>query len=225
MDFDKDIKRFFISLFVLLNIFTVLYVNRPLPVKDIQGSKLKGVLHSFPSENSDGVFDLLFTGYGNLFGLGTRWLMFILQDKYNWKYLIKARYEDSSEVVLPIPRQGNRNFLKRNLFDFKDAKFQYNFNYRSYAKEHYASYLCRKYSKNNESKIKSVVFELYTQNILEPNEATRRNAYLEPIIRKETVGIYKCNVEGGILSELSKFTSVGLPEDSKPKCQRRLADK
>ena len=191
MNFDKDIKRFLISLFILLNIFTVLYVNRPVPISDIQGSKLKGVLIAPTKHNT--ALDLLFAGYGNLVGLGTRWLMFILQDKYNWKYLIKARYEDSSEVVLPIPRQGNRTFLERNLFDFKDAKFQYNFNYRPYAKEHYASYLCRKYSVRNGAKIKSIIFEYYKQNILEPKEAEKQKRYLEPIIRKEIAGIFTCS--------------------------------
>ena len=192
MNFDKDTRKFLISLFILLNIFTVIYVNRPLPVKDTEGSKLKGILHSVRAENSQGFFDLLFTGYGNFVGLGTRWLMFILQDKYNWSYLIKARYADSSEVLLPVPRQGKRSILQREFFDFKDAKFQYNFNYRLYAKEHYASYLCRKYPIYNGSKVRSIVFELSKQNILEPNDAAKRKAYLEPVIRKEMPETFSC---------------------------------
>ena len=133
MNFDKDIKRFFISLFVLLNIFTVIYVNRPVPIKEIQGNKLKEILHSPRYDSIGSKIGILFTSYGELVGLGTRWLMFILQDKYNWSYLIKAKYADSSEIILPIPRQGKRSFLQREFFDFKDAKFQYNFNYRQYA--------------------------------------------------------------------------------------------
>ena len=193
MHFDRDTKRFFISLFVLLNIFTVIYTNRPVPLKELQGHELKKILQPSSFNHATSVIGIFFTGYGELVGLGARWLMFILQDKYNWKYLIKAEYADSSEIILPIPRQGNRSILQREFFDFKDAKFQYNFNYRPYAKEHYASYLCRKYPFYNGAKIKSIIFELYKQNVLEPKEAARRNRYLEPIIRKETTGEYKCN--------------------------------
>ena len=193
MKFDKDIKRFLISLFILLNIFTVVYVNRPVPLKERQDSKLKEILHSSSLDYMTSIVGLFFRGYGELAGLGTRWLMFILQDKYNWSYLIKAKYSDSSEIVLPIPRQGKRTFLQREFFDFKDAKFQYNFNYRPYAKEHYASYLCRKYPIYNGAKIKSITFELYKQNILEPKEADKRKRYLEPVIKKETAGVFNCH--------------------------------
>lgn len=188
MLFDKDTKKFLTSLFILLNICTVLYVNRPVSVKEIQGNKLEKILH--PSR----CYSIL-TSYGEFVGLGTRWLMFILQDKYNWSYLIKAEYEDSQEVILPIPRQGKRTFLQRNFFDFKDAKFQYNFNYRPYAKEHYASYLCRKYPVNNGARIKSIIFELYKQNVLELKEAEKRKRYLEPIIKKEITDVFNCHTE------------------------------
>ncbi len=193
MKSDRESKRFLISLFILLNIFTVLYVNKPVPVNEINSSNLKDVLEA-PIKVKSGALNLFFVGYGNLVGLGTRWLMFILQDKYNWKYFIKARYEDLSEVILPVPGQRDRTFLQRNFFDFKDAKFQYNFNYRPYIKEHYASYLCRKYPMNNNSRIKSIVFELYRQNIMNPEEAEKQNRSLEPVIRKEITGVYHCPV-------------------------------
>ncbi len=189
---DKDIKRFLISLFVLLNIFTVIYVNRPIPIKETQGSKLKEILHPSSLDHMRSATRIFFTGYGELVGLSTRWLMFVLQDRYNWSYLIKAKYEDSSEVILPIPRQGKRTILEREFFDFKDTKFQYNFNYRPYAKEHYASYLCRKYPIHNGAKVKSIIFELYKQNILELKEAEKRNRYLEPIIKKEMPVVFNC---------------------------------
>ena len=193
MSFDKSTKKILISLFILLNISTVIYINRPVPLKEIQGSKLKEILHSSSLDYMTSVTGLFFRSYGELVGLGTRWLMFILQDRYNWFYLIKAKYNDSSEVLLPIPRQGTRTFVERNFFDFKDAKFQYNFNYRPYVKEHYASYLCRKYPVHNGTRIKSIVFEFYKQNILKPKEADKRKRYLEPIIRKETLGVFNCN--------------------------------
>ena len=194
MHFDKDIKRFFISLFILLNIFTVIYINRPVPVKTTQGNKLKEILHpsSFDLRSTIGLF---FINYGEFIGLGTRWLMFVLQDHYNWFYLIKAKYNDSSEMLLPIPRQGERTILQREFFDFKDAKFQYNFNYRPYLKEHYASYLCRKYPIHNGAKIRAIIFEFYRQNILEPREAQKRNRYLEPVIKKEMPIVFNCNSE------------------------------
>lgn len=195
MLFDKDTKRVLISLFILLNVLTVIFINRPVPINEIQGNKLKEILHS-PYKYSDvSKIQKFITGYGEFVGLGTRWLMFILQDKYNWSYVIKARYSDLSEIVLPIPRQGERTALQKNLFDFKDAKFQYNFNYRPYIKEHYASYLCRKYSVHNGAKIKSVIFELYKQNILDSKEAEQRGHSLEPIIRKEIAGVYSCSSE------------------------------
>ena len=195
MHFDKDVKKFFISLFILLNIFTVFYANRPVPIGEIGKNKLKEVLHPSSLGNMNSTIGLFFTSYGELVGLGTRWLMFILQDKYNWSYLIKAKYDDSSEAILPIPRQGKRSILEREFFDFKDAKFQYNFRYRPYAKEHYASYLCRKYTIHNGARVKSIIFEFYRQNILEPKEASKKNLYLKPIMKKEIAGIFNCHTE------------------------------
>ena len=195
MNLDKNTKRFLISAFVLLNILTVIYINRPVPIKEVQNNKLKEILHPSSLDSMRSAAGLFFTNYGELVGLGTRWLMFVLQDKYNWFYLIKAKYADSSEVLLPVPRQGKRSILQRILFDFKDAKFQYNFNYRPYAREHYASYLCRKYPVHNGVKIRSIIFEFYKQNVLEPKEALKRNTYLDPTVRKEIAGVFNCHTE------------------------------
>ena len=46
MSLDKNTKKILISLFILLNTSTVVYINRPVPLKEIQGNKLKEILHS-----------------------------------------------------------------------------------------------------------------------------------------------------------------------------------
>src|SRR3989344_771593 len=59
-------------------------------------------------------------------GLKNYWRMFSPADRFNWTMRLSAVTEDGSEFLLPLPHQVQRNFLERNLIDFREEKFYVN---------------------------------------------------------------------------------------------------
>ena len=110
----RSLRKAFLSAFIILNIFTVLFMNRP---------------------------EWLIMHYAHLVGLDNRWIMFSRLPRFNWWYVFKAKYSDGTEVVLPLPRQSNRALLER-YFDFREAKFHLNIYNNPSAREAYANQYC-----------------------------------------------------------------------------------
>ena len=110
-------------------------------------------------------------------GLDTRWIMFGTIPRPHWHYVIKARYAGGEEVLLPLPLQGDRSFLERHLFDFKDAKIHTNlFRARPWRRA-YAHYLAHRFPERGGRPVEAVVYELWIQEIVDPGEAERRGTH------------------------------------------------
>ena len=120
-----SLKKILISAFVILNIFTVLFMNRP-------HFFIKYVNEAIDSYKNPMFAWKLRMGswyiarYAHLVGLDNRWQMFGRQSRFNWWYDIKAKYSNDEIVLLPLPRQSKKTFLEWLLFDFKEAKFHLN---------------------------------------------------------------------------------------------------
>lgn len=180
MPFDRKLKKTIITFFIALNVFTVIFVNRPAVIDKAIGSSLSKFINN----------------YSSIVGLSTKWLMFAFLYRENWFYVIKGRYADSHEVILPIPMQSKRSFLERALFDFKEVKFNFNFHIKPYIREHYASYLCRQFKRHNNSSIQYVVFEVNKQKTYSPDEARLHGKCFDEKISTEIVNVFKCNERG-----------------------------
>ena len=115
-------------------------------------------------------------------GLDNKWQMYGGQSRFNWRFVIVGTYRQGGElrdVILPLPRQSERTFWQRKLFDIKEAKFHLNIYNDQLARETYARYLARQYPMNANAFLDRVRFELHIQYILPPMVAVREQKLLE----------------------------------------------
>ena len=136
----RSLRKAFLSAFIILNIFTVLFMNRPEWLKNAEALFLE---RNFSPTGKYRVqySEWLIMHYAHLVGLDNRWIMFSRLPRFNWWYVFKAKYSDGTEVVLPLPRQSNRALLER-YFDFREAKFHLNIYNNPSAREAYANQYC-----------------------------------------------------------------------------------
>jgi hypothetical protein len=177
------VPKIIISLFAVLNIGTVLYMNRPEQLIAATESAVRRHLDQWSGYQIKRA-DWLVRRYANVVGLDNRWEFFGRVSRFNWHYLVQARTADGRMSVLPLPRQSPRTFVQRTFVDFKEAKFHLNLYGRERSREAYARHLCRAYPTVQGAPVSSVVFEIYTQNILPMGAAARRGMTLEPDLHK-----------------------------------------
>ena len=184
-------RKVIISLFVSLNIITVLFMNRPLQFVEAANKTIQ----VFNSEELTGELNYcsnLIKMYAHIFGLDNRWQMFGRQSRFNWWYLISGKYADSSVVTLPVPFQAKRTLWESLFVDFKEGKFDLNLYNDPGGREIYSRYLCRKYASRNASPIQSIIFDLYFQHILPPEEADQVGFYMHPGIYSQPLNEFQC---------------------------------
>jgi hypothetical protein len=161
------LKKAIISLFVVLSLGTVLYMNRPAALAMSPDAAYPVVLG-----------DWIVQEYAFLAGLNNQWQMFGRQSRFNWWYVIKARYADGTDQVLPLPLQSERGFFQSMLFDFKEVKLQLNLYPRPEAREAYAYYLARQYPLRDGAPISWIIFDLQWQMLLSREDASRYGMYV-----------------------------------------------
>lgn len=171
----RGLRKSLISAFAALNVGTVVYIHAPERLTDRYERNLYAELPSHPQL----AYRLrqaqwLVRRYAHLVGLDNRWLMFTTLHRFNWWYLIKARYADSALVVLSLPRQSPRTFWQRHFFDFREAKFHLNIYSDPAGRVAYARHLCRRFPDHDGARVQSIVIELHHRLILPPAEARRR---------------------------------------------------
>jgi hypothetical protein len=133
-------------------------------------------------------------------GLNGKWQMYGGQSRFNWSYVITGVYIDSNsgestERVLPLPRQAERTFVERQWLDFKEAKFLLNIYSDELARETYARYLARQFASFDGKPIASIRYTLVTQQILPPIIAVREQQILEPRVEKMVVNEFDVTME------------------------------
>ena len=172
------LKKLLISIFAVLNVCTIFFMSRP---DQFIASSNKYINSNFSPQNvyNIGLFAWYIKRYAHLVGLDNCWKMFGHQSRFNWWYVIKARYPDE-EIKLPLPMQSKRTFLEWLLFDFKEAKFYLNIYGSKDSREIYSHYLCRKYRSYKDKPISSIIFELHHQYILPPEQARQKGYCLDP---------------------------------------------
>ena len=185
------LKKTLIYVFIVINIFTVLFMNRP--VFFIRA--VNEIIDNYKSPNISYRVNLLswyVKSYAHIVGLDNQWQMFGRQSRFNWWYLIKAKYDNSEPVVLSLPRQIPRNFIERNLIDFKEGKFHLNMYNNEIGRETYSRYLCRQFQTLNGYPVKSILYELWFQYILSPEEVNRKKRYLDPNVYSRVLNEFEC---------------------------------
>lgn len=169
-------KQVFISLFILLNLGTIAFINRP--VWMVQ--KSDEAVQRMPSTTA---YRFNYTGwlvrrYAHLAGLDNLWQMFGRQSRFNWWFEIKATYADGKTVLLPLPRQSPRTFWQATFSDFKEAKYHLNLYASQELRQRYAHHLFREYAKRDGAEIQSITFELHHQMLLEPPQSAEQRTHV-----------------------------------------------
>jgi hypothetical protein len=133
-------------------------------------------------------------------GLNGKWQMYGGQSRFNWSYVISGTYVDSisgesTERVLPLPRQMERTFMQKKWLDFKEAKFLLNIYSDELARETYARYLARQFASHDGKTIASIRYTLVTQKILPPLIAVREQQILEDRVEKMILNDFDVTME------------------------------
>lgn len=184
-------RKTIISLFVILNIGTVLFMNRPIFFIDA----VNGLINNWnlPSvKYKTTLYSWYIKNYAHIVGLDNRWQMFGRQSRFNWWYSIKARYANQEIITLPLPRQSPRTWFQSSLIDFKEGKFHLNLYPRSVERENYSRYLCRQFPGLKGAPIDSIIFELNYQNILPPQEALKQGMHMDPNVYTSLLNEFRC---------------------------------
>ena len=171
-------RKIVLSAFCVLNLGTVVFMNLPAAVTEAETRALMTLPP--PVAHRMRWVELQIRRWAYVTGLDNRWTLFSQLPRFDWWYVIKARYPDGSEELLPLPRQSARPFLYRNFFDHKEAKFHLNIYPHAHMRWSYGRYLCRVIRATRPTPAAAVVFELHWQQILERPEALARGTHLEP---------------------------------------------
>jgi hypothetical protein len=171
--------RCILSAFILINLGTVLFMNRPPWMvagwEELRARWLPGRLGQMVRMG-----ELQVRRYAHMTGLDRYWDMFSRLAPMDWRFVLKGEYEDGSVVLLPIERQSERTFLQRHFFDFKEMKYHQNL-YPTASAQHreaYLRYLARRFPEHDGSRLWRVRMELHTRPLLDPYEAARAGHHL-----------------------------------------------
>ncbi len=192
LDFSKLVKVL-ISLFILTNLSAFIYFNYPGKVTRLANKILNLPLKEEIVKNVKKPLKKIRT-FLRFIGLSNRWNMFCNVNKSNYWFLIRARYKNSKEIVLPLPLQTtNTTILDRYFFSFREPKFLISLFKESLREKSYAHFLCRTYKTNEGVPIEKVIFEYYERNIINSKNLKKSSTYLETLITKEILDTFSCN--------------------------------
>ena len=183
-------RQFLISLFIILNLGTILFINRPVWMVNKSDEMVRDLLPRT-------AYKFNYTGwlirrYAHLAGLDNLWQMFGRQSRFNWWFEIKATYADGRTYLLPLPRQSPRTFWQATFSDFKEAKYHLNLYASQELRQRYAHHLFREYAKRDGAEIQSITFELYHQMLLEPPESGRRGTHVAGPAQSSVMDHFVC---------------------------------
>lgn len=150
------ITKTLVTLFILLNLSTVVYHNWPDYVR------WQPSLYLPPS------LTYQLNRYGHLVGLDNRWLMFSYMYRDDWQVWYRAEYADSTSVDLPLADQAPRSFWQAHFFDFREAKIRLNLYNRPERQKLYGLYLCRQFPFHDGKPVRSVTAEVRSRAIVRP---------------------------------------------------------
>ena len=183
-------KQVLLSLFIVLNLGTVLFINRPLWLVRESDEIVQGFTPRL-------AYRFNYTGwlirrYAHLAGLDNLWQMFGRQSRFNWWYEITATYADGKTVVLPLPRQSPRTFWQAHFADYKEAKYHLNLYQSQELRQRYAHYLFREYATKDGAAIQTITFNLHHQMLLEPPQSGQQRTHVADRSYSQVLDQFSC---------------------------------
>lgn len=189
----EKFKKIVISLFILVNLSAFIYFNYPGKVTKLTNKILNLILKEETARNIKKPVKKIRTVL-RLLGLSHKWSMFNSLNRNNYWYLIKAKYKNSKEVILPLSLQTNNpTILEKYFFSFREPKFLINLSRDIQRRKSYVHFLCNKYKTYTGTPIEKIIFEYYSQNIINPHDLKNSSIYLETSVTKEIINIFNCS--------------------------------
>ncbi|MBL7714490.1 MAG: hypothetical protein JNL01_03415 [Bdellovibrionales bacterium] len=168
-------RKALISFFCVLNLFTVVFMNR---------NEWFGNPMGYPP--------WILRRYAHLVGLDNRWEMFSYAHRFNWKLVFTAKTESNKTWVLPIPFQSKRGFWNRLIFDFHAGKWWLNLYGSQDLRVQYSDFLCRTYPMVEGEKTYAIEVTLQTQEILDRRVAAEKGHHLGKETEPELLELFIC---------------------------------
>jgi hypothetical protein len=181
-------KKLLLSAFIVLNLGTVLFMNRP-----------KGLIESAdrpPRDQPNPTASLLVIAsaldqmYAHVTGLDNVWSLYAMVARGDTWHRITAEYADGTAVLLPLPLQSERTFWQRHVVDFKEVILQSSHFLNPAAREEYTDYLRRQYPTHNGAPIRAIIWEIRWQYFLPPDDPRAQGSHLAPEVHTRTLGVY-----------------------------------
>jgi len=183
-------KNVLISLFIVLNLSTVLFMNRPVWMIQTINQRINYLTPQDAYRINYGSW--LIQQYAYRAGLDNAWQMFGRQSRFNWWFDIRGVYANGQSVSLPLPLQSPRTFWQATFFDIKEGKYQLNLYPSEDLRQRYAHYLCRQYPRHDGYPILSITFDLHHQMLLDPAEAVLRKTHLADRSYSRPLNAFTC---------------------------------
>jgi hypothetical protein len=168
--------RVVLSLFIVLNLSTVLYVSLPREWAARKQAEWTAGWDPMTKYRLS-VANWQWYQYAHFAGLDNVWQMFGKQSEFNWHYDIRGVYDSGSGekwVLWPLPGQSPRTWAQTYFFDFREPKLALNIYRQEFARQACMRYLARMYPKHEGMPLTKVRWNLRYQMILPPDEAVRR---------------------------------------------------
>jgi hypothetical protein len=183
-------RKWAISVFVVVNLGTVLFMNRPVEGA-LRAFRVDGRLAPLQAYRIH-LAEWFVMQYAHLVGLDNQWQMFGRQSRFNWSFRFKGTYANSPSLVLPLSLQSARSFWQRAFVDFREAKYQLNLDASETLRQAYARFLCREYRFVDGIPMRDVTIERDYQPLLTSSQAKRRHTHLEPQTYSDVIDVVPC---------------------------------
>jgi hypothetical protein len=181
-------KKLLLSAFIVLNLGTVLFMNRPRWLSESTDRLIRDL--PSPAASFLIIASVLNQMYAHLTGLDSVWSMYTDVPRGDTWHRITAEYADGTTVLVPEPLQSERTLWQRHIVDFKEVILQSS-QYRSpAAREEYADYLRRQYPTHNGSPVRAIIWKIHWQNYLPPDDPRACGSHLVPEVHTHTLGVY-----------------------------------
>jgi hypothetical protein len=168
-------KRWLLSLFIIVNLATLAYVNLPQSLRDGGDRVVRQLPVGFHTVRLLGTLGRL---YASVSGQNHAGGLFVTIPRTATYTVVMAEYADGTLVTLPLPLQSERTFWQRHFFDLKETQLLHRQERDAGVRHACADYLCRHYPERGGVPVRAIIWVARVLDILPPAEAGLAGTHL-----------------------------------------------
>ncbi len=171
--------KWILSAFIVLNIVTLLAMNRPDAMATWLSQKTQSDCSPTTAKLLNDIPDGLYW-FAHKAGLNVKWQMYSYLQRYDFTILAVGIDANGNAVLLPEPLQSERSLFDRFVTDFRETKYQLNIYQYPTEQAYYLSYLRRHYPTLHGMPTRSVRLDLqYRMFVDSSTDALRSGRYFK----------------------------------------------